>query len=98
MFTILLIATLCNPMSNQCNEVVLDEWESYSLTAPQGLQDQQADCASADFENEDAFSVDVKGFECYKIVLEDDQAFTVQSLTTGKVKTLFHAAREIENY
>lgn len=95
MFTILLIATLCNPMSNQCHEIVLDEWQSYSLTSPQGLQDQQADCVFSKFE---AFNVNVKSFECYKVVFEDDQAFTVQSLTTGQVKTLFHAAKEIENY
>lgn len=82
---ILLIATLCTVDNNShCDTQVLDEWDAID----QPFQDRQTDCLGAEFESDD--SVKVNSFDCYKMIVDDAQGFTVQSLSTGEMITIFY--------
>lgn len=90
---ILLIATLCSvDHPKDCNVQVLDEWQTVqrNLSAsPQSSMDMQADCFGAQYETDD--TIDVTSFQCYKMVVDDVQGFTVQSLTDGSLITIFYS-------
>lgn len=88
---ILLIASLCSvDVATDCNIHVIDEWQAVSesfTVSPQSSSDMQIDCLSAVY---DSYNVNVKSFACYKMIVDDAQGFTVQSLTDGTMITIFY--------
>lgn len=89
---ILLIATLCSvDRPADCTVQVVDEWQTVTQdfqANPQSSADMQADCVGAQFEQDNTILVD--SFQCYKMVVDDDQGFTVQSLADGSLMTIFY--------